>query len=127
MQDDAIRRGDVFFADLSPSLGCEQRGVRPVLVVQNNVGNRFSPTTIVIPITAKEDRNPLPTHVRLSLEKSGLQKHSILLVEQVRTIDKKRLRNKVCRLEESLLREVDEALKLSLGLKPLPGRKNTEA
>lgn len=127
MQDEAIRRGDVFFADLSPSVGCEQRGVRPVLIVQNNVGNRFSPTTIIVPITAKDDRNTLPTHVHLSLESSGLHKHSILLVEQVRTIDKKRLRNKVGHIDSVTLKDIDEALKFSLGLKPLPGRKCNES
>lgn len=111
-----VRRGDVFFADLSPVVGSEQGGVRPVLVVQNDVGNKYSPTVIVAAITSQIDKAKLPTHVELKAE-HGLDRDSVLLLEQIRTIDKRRLREKVAHLDREIMARVDEALKISLGLR----------
>jgi mRNA interferase MazF len=111
-----IKRGDMFYADLSPVVGSEQGGVRPVLVVQNNTGNKFSPTVIVSAITAQINKAKLPTHVEIDSKKYGLQKDSVILLEQIRTIDKKRLREKIGHLDEKLMELVDEALLISLGL-----------
>ena len=111
-----MRRGEVFFADLSPVRGSEQGGVRPVLIVQNNRGNRYSQTIIVAAITSKKMIQLLPTQLFLGKEESGLQRDSIILVEQLRTIDKSRLQEKVCYLTQTKMQEVDQALKVSLGL-----------
>jgi len=111
-----VKRGDVFFADLSPVVGSEQGGVRPVLVIQNDIGNRFSPTVIVAAITAQIQKAKLPTHVEIEAKKHGLEKDSVILLEQIRTIDKQRLTDKITHLDEETMRKVDEALQISLGL-----------
>ena len=109
-----IVRGEVYYADLSPVIGSEQGGYRPVLVVQNNKGNRFSTTVIVAPISSKLKKNHLPTHVVIELE--GLQKKSVILLEQLRTIDKKRIREKVGKVNEAMMQEVNMAMRTSLDL-----------
>lgn len=111
-----VKRGDVFYAELSPVVGSEQGGIRPVLVVQNDIGNQYSPTTIIAAITSQIAKAKLPTHVEITSEESGLAKDSVVLTEQVRTIDKKRLKDKICTVDESLLEKVDSALEISLGL-----------
>ena len=111
-----VRRGDIFYADLSPVIGSEQGGVRPVLIVQNDVGNKYSPTVICAAITSQINKAKLPTHVEIDTVQSTLVRDSVILLEQVRTIDKKRLREKICRLDEQLMRRVDHALSVSLGL-----------
>lgn len=111
-----IRRGDIFYADLSPVMGSEQGGLRPVLIVQNDIGNRYSPTVIAAAITSKMDKAKLPTHIELSAFGYGLPKDSVLLLEQVRTIDKKRLKEKIGYIDDELLKKVDIALCVSLGL-----------
>ncbi|PZN04778.1 MULTISPECIES: type II toxin-antitoxin system PemK/MazF family toxin [Thermaerobacter] len=112
-----IRRGDIFFADLSPVIGSEQGGIRPVLVIQNDVGNRYSPTTIVAAITSQINKAKLPTHVELPARHYGLEKDSVVLLEQIRTIDKRRLLERVARLDAGAMRRVDVALAISLGLR----------
>lgn len=111
-----IRRGDVYYADLRPVVGSEQGGVRPVLVIQNDAGNRHSPTVIVAAITSRMNKAKLPTHVEVSAERYGIVKDSVILLEQVRTIDKSRLREKICHLESDILRKIDRALLISLAL-----------
>ena len=111
-----IRRGDIFYADLSPVVGSEQGGVRPVLIIQNDIGNKFSPTVIVSAITSQINKAKLPTHVEISAKEYGLQKDSVILLEQLRTIDKKRLREKIGHLDVKLMEQVNEALYISLGL-----------
>lgn len=111
-----IRRGDIFYADLSPVTGSEQGGLRPVLMVQNNIGNKFSPTVIAAAITSQINKAKLPTHIEIGADDYGLLKESVVLLEQVRTIDKKRLREKIGSLDEYLMRQVDQALLISLGL-----------
>jgi mRNA interferase MazF len=111
-----VKRGDVFFADLSPVVGSEQGGVRPVLVIQNDIGNRFSPTVIVAAITAQIQKAKLPTHVEIDAKKYGFERDSVVLLEQIRTIDKQRLTDKITTLDEALMNRVDEALQISLGL-----------
>lgn len=111
-----VKRGFVFYADLSPVVGSEQGGYRPVLVIQNNVGNKYSPTVIVAAITSHIEKAKLPTHVELSAKEHGLEKDSVILLEQVRTIDKQRLQQKITELDEKVMAKVDEALKISLGL-----------
>ncbi|HHY44683.1 MAG TPA: type II toxin-antitoxin system PemK/MazF family toxin [Firmicutes bacterium] len=110
-------RGDIYFADLSPVIGSEQGGFRPVLIIQNDIGNKYSPTVIISAITSQIQKARLPTHVELSVRDSGLDKDSVVLLEQLRTIDKRRLKRKVTRLSEELMRKVDEALAISIGLK----------
>lgn len=112
----SIKRGDIYFADLNPVVGSEQGGQRPVLVIQNNIGNEYSPTIIVAAITSKIDKAKLPTHVEIEASKYGLDKNSVVLLEQIRTIDKRRLVAKLAHVERELLEKVDEALKISLGL-----------
>ena len=111
-----IRRGDIFYADLSPVVGSEQGGIRPVLIVQNDVGNRFSPTVIAAAITSQKDKARLPTHIQLNSTGSGLAKDSIVLLEQIRTIDKRRLKEHMGRLDEHSMARVNEALQISFGL-----------
>ncbi|MGI6622886.1 MAG: type II toxin-antitoxin system PemK/MazF family toxin [Clostridiaceae bacterium] len=111
-----VRRGDIYYADLSPVVGSEQGGIRPVLVIQNDVGNKFSPTIIVSAITSQLDKARLPTHIEISGENYGLSKNSVVLLEQVRTIDKRRLREKAGHLDDYLMRRVDYALRTSFGL-----------
>ncbi len=111
-----IKRGEIYYADLSPVVGSEQGGVRPVLIVQNDVGNRYSPTVIAAAITSQRDKTELPTHIKLDAELSGLAKDSIVLLEQVRTIDKRRLKEKMGSLDGGAMNMVDKALYVSLGL-----------
>lgn len=111
-----VKRGDVYFADLSPVVGSEQGGVRPVLVIQNDIGNRFSPTVIVAAITAQIQKAKLPTHVEIDAEKYNFERDSVILLEQIRTIDKQRLTDKITNLDETMMSRVDEALQISLGL-----------
>ena len=115
----AIKRGDIFYADLSPVVGCEQGGVRPVLVLQNNIGNRLSPTTIVCAITGSTEKNPLPTHVAIG-GVGRLSKESVALLEQLRTIDRCRLRGWIGRLNKQKIEEINQALTISVGLAPSP-------
>ena len=111
-----IKRGEIYCTDLSPVVGSEQGGVRPVLVLQNDTGNRHSPTVICAAITSRMNKAKLPTHVELDAEKYRLIKNSVVLLEQVRTIDKKRLKQKVCHLDNEILKKVDRALSISLEL-----------
>lgn len=111
-----VKRGDVFFADLSPVVGSEQGGVRPVLIIQNDIGNRFSPTVIVAAITAQIQKAKLPTHVEIEAKTHGFDRNSVILLEQIRTIDKQRLTDKITSLDEELMQKVNEALQISLGL-----------
>lgn len=111
-----VKRGDIFYADLSPVVGSEQGGVRPVLVVQNDVGNKFSPTVIISAITSQINKAKLPTHIEITADEYGLAKDSVILLEQVRTIDKKRLKERIGRLDDELMERVDNALTVSFGL-----------
>lgn len=111
-----IRRGDIYYADLRPVIGSEQGGVRPVLIIQNDVGNKHSPTVICAAITSQMNKAKLPTHVELDSSKYALVKDSVVLLEQLRTIDKKRLKDKVCHLDREILKKVDRALLISLEL-----------
>ena len=111
-----IKRGDIYYADLSPVVGSEQGGVRPVLIVQNDVGNRYSPTVIAAAITSQHDKAKLPTHIQVPSTDSGLTRDSIVLLEQIRTIDKKRLKERMGRLDDTSMAEIDTALSISFGL-----------
>ncbi|MBQ9228027.1 MAG: type II toxin-antitoxin system PemK/MazF family toxin [Eubacterium sp.] len=111
-----VKRGDIFYADLSPVVGSEQGGVRPVLIVQNDVGNRYSPTVIAAAITSRMDKASLPTHIAVNGGSCGLSKNSVVLLEQVRTIDKRRLRDKMGALDTTDMGKVDAALSVSFGL-----------
>ncbi len=111
-----VKRGDVFFADLSPVVGSEQGGTRPVLIIQNDIGNRFSPTVIIAAITAQIQKAKLPTHVEIDAKKYGFERNSVILLEQLRTIDKSRLTDRITQLDDELMDKVDEALEISLGL-----------
>ena len=110
-----IKRGEVYYADLSPVVGSEQGGVRPVLILQNNVGNKYSPTVIVAAITSKIDKSRVPTHIAIGKDK-GLTDDSVALLEQIRTIDKQRLTDKITHLNDDIMKEVDKALKISIGI-----------
>ena len=112
-----IKRGDIFYADLSPVVGSEQGGIRPVIIIQNDVGNRYSPTVIVSAITSQINKAKLPTHVEISSEEYGLNKDSVVLLEQVRTLDKRRLKEKIGHMTDEDMIKVDVALKISLELK----------
>lgn len=111
-----IQRGDIYYADLRPVTGSEQGGVRPVIVLQNNIGNRFSPTVIVAAITSKYDKNHLPTHILIDGQAYGLRQNSTILLEQMRTLDRRRLREYIGKLDDSMMRKVDYALAISIGL-----------
>jgi len=111
-----VKRGEIFYAELSPVVGSEQGGVRPVLIIQNDIGNQYSPTTIVAAITTQISKAKLPTHVEILAEESGLAKDSVVLAEQIRTIDKRRLKEKVSVLNEELMKKINHALEISLGL-----------
>lgn len=111
-----IKRGEIYYADLSPVVGSEQGGVRPVLIIQNDIGNRYSPTVIAAAITSQKDKTNLPTHISVGAEGCGLAKDSIVLLEQVRTIDKKRLKEKMGSLDMTSMGLVDKALSVSFGL-----------
>ena len=114
--DTNVKRGDIYYADLSPVVGSEQGGVRPVLIVQNDTGNRYSPTVIAAAITSQVNKARLPTHIELSAQKYGLTKDSVVLLEQIRTLDKRRLREKMGRLDTELMEKVDSAIAVSFGL-----------
>lgn len=111
-----IKRGDLFYADLSPVVGSEQGGVRPVIVIQNDIGNKYSPTIIVVPVTSQTNKAKLPTHVKLAGKRFGLPKNSVALLEQVRTIDKKRLRDKLGSFDHKTMLKINEAIAISVGL-----------
>jgi len=110
-----VKRGDIFYADLSPVVGSEQGGIRPILIIQNDVGNKFSPTIIAAAISSQLDKARLPTHVNLPGGKYGVPKTSVILLEQLRTLDKRRLMEKVGQLDEELMKRADKALLISLG------------
>ena len=109
-----IKRGDIFYADLRPVVGSEQGGIRPVLIIQNDTGNKHSPTVICAAITSRMNKAKLPTHVEISSEEYGLNRDSVVLLEQIRTLDKKRLKDKVCHLDNDIIGQVDKALSVSL-------------
>ena len=111
-----MKRGDIYYADLRPVIGSEQGGIRPVLIIQNDTGNLHSPTVIVAAITSKLHKAQLPTHVNLNSRSCELIKDSVILLEQVRTIDKQRLKSQVCHLDNEIMQKVDRALRVSLGL-----------
>ncbi len=114
--DTSVKRGDIFYADLSPVVGSEQGGTRPVLIVQNDTGNKHSPTVIAAAITSQLNKAKLPTHIELIGKNVGLTKDSVVLLEQIRTIDKRRLREHMGRLDEGMMNRVDEAIAVSFGL-----------
>ncbi|MBQ8801021.1 MAG: type II toxin-antitoxin system PemK/MazF family toxin [Clostridium sp.] len=118
MEHSVVKRGDIYYADLSPVVGSEQGGVRPVLIVQNDTGNRHSPTVIAAAITSQTGKARLPTHISVSPLSCGLPKESVILLEQVRTLDKRRLREKMGRLDDGVMRKVDNAIAVSFGLQP---------
>ena len=111
-----IKRGEIYYADLSPVIGSEQGGVRPVLIIQNDVGNKYSPTIIVAAVTSQRNKANLPTHVEIAADGNGLSKNSVVLLEQLRTIDKKRLKERIGTIDHKRLPDVDEALGVSLGI-----------
>lgn len=112
----SVKRGEIYYADLSPVVGSEQGGIRPVLIVQNDVGNRHSPTVIAAAITSQRDKSKLPTHIEVSADRCGLAKDSIVLLEQIRTIDKKRLKDRMGELDLTSMNKVNTALSISFGL-----------
>ncbi len=114
--DTTVKRGDIFYADLSPVVGSEQGGTRPVLIVQNDTGNKHSPTVIAAAITSQTNKAKLPTHIELNGREVGLTKNSVVLLEQIRTIDKRRLREHMGRLDENMMNRVDTAIAVSFGL-----------
>lgn len=111
-----VKRGEIYYADLSPVIGSEQGGVRPVLIVQNDVGNRYSPTVIAAAITSQKEKSKLPTHIEINSQVCGLSRDSVVLLEQIRTIDKKRLKEKMGRLDDGSMGQVNHALSISFGL-----------
>ncbi len=111
-----IRRGDIFYADLSPVIGSEQGGMRPVLIIQNDIGNKYSPTVIAAAITSRLGKTRLPTHIDIYADKVGLARDSVILLEQIRTIDKKRLGEKMGHLDDDIMNEVNNAINISFGL-----------
>ncbi len=111
-----VKRGEIYYADLSPVVGSEQGGIRPVLIVQNDVGNKYSPTVIAAAITSQQDKTELPTHIKVDADDCGLSKNSIVLLEQVRTIDKQRLRERMGSLGSGAMNRIDRALSVSFGL-----------
>ena len=113
-----VKRGYIYYTDLSPVVGSEQGGIRPVLIVQNDIGNKFSPTVIAAAITSQKDKTKLPTHISVAPLSCGLPKESVILLEQVRTLDKRRLREKMGRLDDAAMRQVDTAIAVSFGLGP---------
>ncbi|MBR5001563.1 MAG: type II toxin-antitoxin system PemK/MazF family toxin [Firmicutes bacterium] len=116
VNDWVVKKGDIFFADLSPVIGSEQGGVRPVIVIQNDIGNKYSPTVIVAAITSQINKAKLPTHVEIKAGEHGLNKDSVILLEQLRTVDKRRLRERIGRMEGEAMEKVNEALVISLGI-----------
>ena len=123
-----IRRGDIYYADLSPVVGSEQGGIRPVLIVQNDVGNKHSPTVIAAAITSKINKNRLPTHIEVDAQNYGLARDSIVLLEQIRTLDKRRLKERMGHLDREAMDRVDRAISISFGLETSPvGRGERDA
>ncbi len=112
----SVRRGEIYYADLSPVVGSEQGGVRPVLIVQNDVGNKYSPTVIAAAIPSQKEKSKLPTHIEINAQNCGLAKNSVVLLEQIRTIDKKRLKERMGMLDEDAMYQVNSALSISFGL-----------
>ena len=112
----SVRRGEIYYADLSPVVGSEQGGVRPVLIVQNDVGNKYSPTVIAAAITSQKEKSKLPTHIEINAQNCGLAKNSVVLLEQIRTIDKKRWKERMGMLDEDAMYQVNSALSISFGL-----------
>ncbi len=112
----SIKRGDIYYADLSPVIGSEQGGLRPVLIIQNDIGNKYSPTVIAAAITSRLDKSRLPTHIDVSADICGLSKDSVILLEQIRTLDKRRLREKMGHADDPLMQRVNSALNVSIGL-----------
>lgn len=113
--ENSVKRGDIYFADLSPVVGSEQGGIRPVLVIQNDVGNKYSPTVIVSAITSQLTKAKLPTHIELSSQEYNLPKNSVVLLEQIRTLDKRRLKEKITVIDEKKMKEINRAILISLG------------
>lgn len=111
-----VKRGDIYYADLSPVVGSEQGGIRPVLVIRNDIGNKYSPTVIAAAITSQINKAKMPTHIELAAKDYGLNKDSVILLEQIRTIDKRRLREKIGRIDDGLMASVNNALSISFGL-----------
>ena len=111
-----VKRGDIYYADLSPVVGSDQGGIRPVLVIQNDIGNKYSPTVIAAAITSQINKAKMPTHIELAAKDYGLNKDSVILLEQIRTIDKRRLREKIGRIDDGLMASVNNALSISFGL-----------
>lgn len=111
-----VKRGEIYYADLSPVVGSEQGGIRPVLIVQNDVGNKHSPTVIAAAITSKQEKSKLPTHILVQASSCGLAKDSVVLLEQVRTLDKRRLKERMGELDSGSMQQVNDALQVSLGL-----------
>ena len=124
MTESCVRRGDIYYADLSPVVGSEQGGVRPVLIIQNDVGNRYSPTVIAAAITSRTGKTRLPTHIEIST-RAGLARTSVGLLEQIRTLDKRRLRDKMGHIDEPTMRLVNDAISVSFGL--LPAEESSES
>ena len=119
-----IKRGDIYYADLSPVIGSEQGGLRPVLIVQNDVGNKYSPTVIAAAITSQINKTKLPTHIELYAENFGLAKNSVILLEQIRTIDKRRLKERMGHLDDGLMDKVNDAISVSFGLSEMEQAQN---
>ena len=115
----SVKRGDIYYADLSPVVGSEQGGLRPVLIIQNDIGNRSSPTVIAAAITSRMGKTKLPTHIDIYAERAGLAKDSVILLEQIRTLDKRRLKEKMGHLDEGLMDQVNTAIAVSFGLPDL--------
>lgn len=111
-----VKRGDIFYADLRPVVGSEQGGIRPVVIIQNDIGNRYSPTVICAAVTSKINKAKMPTHVEIAATEDQLVKDSVVLLEQIRTIDKKRLKEKICHLPDGIMEKIDASLRVSLGL-----------
>ena len=121
-----VKRGDIYYADLSPVVGSEQGGMRPVLIIQNDVGNKYSPTVIAAAITSRMGKAKLPTHIDVYAARAGLSRDSVVLLEQLRTLDKRRLKEKMGHLDEELMGEIDTAIAVSLGLLPHSAARTTE-
>ena len=113
-----VKRGDIYYADLSPVVGSEQGGMRPVLIIQNDVGNKYSPTVIVAAITSRMSKTKLPTHIDVYADRAGVARDSVVLLEQLRTLDKRRLKEKMGHLDEQVMHSIDTAIAVSLGLLP---------
>ena len=123
----SVKRGDIYYADLSPVVGSEQGGLRPVLIIQNDIGNRYSPTVIAAAITSRMGKTKLPTHIDIYAERAGLARDSVILLEQIRTLDKRRLKEKMGHLDEGLMDRVNTAIAVSFGLPDLAASRGAAA